>query len=147
MNEVSLLYTIEKFPKIGKKSSASAVKWIERTKYKSSEEMCSKLKQEGYKIFASTLNENAVDFYSLDLTEKIAFVFGNEHRGISKEIESLADKCFFIPMYGMVQSLNVSVACAVVLYEALRQRKSKGMYPGSLAKEEIEKLVNHWLRK
>jgi tRNA (guanosine-2'-O-)-methyltransferase len=75
-------------------------------------------------------------------------VFGNEHRGVSSEAESLADEKFIIPMHGMVQSLNVSVAAAVVLYETLRQRRIKGMYDKSgFSKEELNSKIEEWLNK
>ena len=73
---------------------------------------------------------------------------GNEHRGISEKIIEHSDKHIYIPMRGMIQSLNVSVATAVVLYEAQRQRALKGMYKQSeLPEEEIEDLINIWCDK
>ncbi len=148
IQKVSLIYYIEKFPKIGKKTSGSAFKWVEKDKYKDVKSCFDNLRAEGYSIYASTLDENAVSFYDLDFTKKVAIVMGNEHRGISEEVARLADKKFFIPMLGMVQSLNVSVATAVVLYEALRQRQKKGMYEKSeFTKEELEDLINLWCKK
>ena len=77
---------------------------------------------EGFTIYATRLDESSRPLYSFDLTAKTAFVFGNEHAGVSDEAAALADAAIMIPMMGMIQSLNVSVACAVTLYEALRQR-------------------------
>ena len=146
--KVSLLYNIESFPKIRKKSSASAFKWIEREKFKSVEECFKQLRSEGYKIYASSISEGAKDLYEIDFTEKSAIVMGNEHRGVSKEAEDLADEKFYIPMYGMVQSLNVSVSAAITIYEALRQRTAKGMYDKSeINEEQIEEWVNKWIKK
>jgi tRNA (guanosine-2'-O-)-methyltransferase len=144
--EVSLIYNLEKFPKIGKKSSASAFKWVEREKYKSVDECYKNLKAKGFKIYASSVSENAKTLFELDFTKKTAIVFGNEHRGLSKEAQELADEKFFIPMFGMVQSLNVSVSAAIVLYEALRQRLQKGMYNESeFSKEELEMKIQNWI--
>lgn len=148
INEASLVYNYEKYPKIGKSSSASAYKWVGKNKFESIDECYSKLRERGFKIYASILDKNAVDLYELDLTEKSAIVIGNEHRGISKEAAELADKTFYIPMHGMIQSLNVSVAAAVSIYEALRQRKIKGMYPSKdLHENEIEKIIDEWCDK
>ncbi len=145
---VSLIYNIESFPKIGKKSSASAFKWIKRERYKKVESCYNKLRENGFRIYASQLSEDAKNLYDLDYTGKTAIVFGNEHRGISDEASELADERFLIPMYGMVQSLNVSVSAAVTIYEALRQRKQKGMYTKPLySSEEIESLVQEWSKK
>jgi tRNA (guanosine-2'-O-)-methyltransferase len=146
--KVSLLYNIEPFPKIGKKSSASSFKWIEKEKFKSVEECYKQLRLEGYKIYASSISEGAKDLYQIDFTENSAIVMGNEHRGVSKEAEDLADERFFIPMHGMVQSLNVSVSAAITIYEALRQRTIKGMYDKSeLTKEKIEEWIIKWSKK
>ncbi len=146
--KVELVYNIDKFPRIGKKSSASAFKWVEKEKHKSIRECYNDLHKKGFKVFASALTENAKNLYELDLTKKIAIVLGNEHRGVSDEAAELADEKFLIPMHGMVQSLNVSVAAAVILYEAMRQRREKGMYKKSqLSEEELEEIIEKWSRK
>lgn len=146
--KVSLVYNVEKFPKIGKKSSASAYKWIEREKYKSIEDCYSQLREEKFVIYASSLNSDSKSLYDLDFTKKTAIVFGNEHRGLSNEAEKLADERFFIPMYGMVQSLNVSVSAAICIYEALRQRLIRKKYGKSeLSTKELKNLLDEWSKK
>ena len=146
--EVSLVYYKEPFPKIGKKSSASAFKWVEREKYKSIDECYESLRNKGFIIYASSISSESINLYDLDFTKKSAIVLGNEHRGVSEEAANLADKKFLIPMHGMVQSLNVSVAAAVILYEALRQRMGKGMYNKSEYSEaELEEKINQWTNK
>lgn len=148
VQKVGLVYTTEEFPKLSKVTSSSANKWVDAQKFKSVEECCAILRSQGFKIYASMLDEKATDLYKLDLTEKVAIVMGNEHRGISEEFQKLCDKTFFIPMRGMIQSLNVSVAAAVTLYEAQRQRTLKGMYDRhSFLPEEIEKLIDRWCDK
>lgn len=146
--EVQLVYDKDEFPKLGKKSSASATKWVGRRKFPSVEECYEKLRAEGYLICATHLSKTAKSLYDLDLTRKVALVFGNEHRGVSEKAAKLADANFQIPMLGMIQSLNVSVACAVSLYEACRQRLEKGRYdhPG-FSRKEIEELFKLWSRK
>jgi tRNA (guanosine-2'-O-)-methyltransferase len=145
VSQVDLLYTIEKLPKISKVSSASSKKWVERRKFEASEECIETLRKEGFKIYGTMLAEDAENVYDLDLTEKIAIVMGNENRGLSKEMIDACDKHIYIPMRGMIQSLNVSVATAVVLYEAQRQRALKGMYEKSeLPENELEDLINDW---
>ena len=146
--KVSLVYDTDQFPKIGKKSSASALKWVEKEKYKSIKKCYDSLHESGFKIYASALSENAKNLYRLDLTQKVAIVLGNEHRGVSEYAADLADEKFLIPMYGMVQSLNVSVAAAVILYEALRQRYEKGMYEKSDKNDqELELLFEKWSKR
>ena len=145
---VDLLYTYEKFPKISSVSSASSKKWVDQRRFDSTQGCVTKLKEEGFKIYGSILSEKAEDIYNVDFTEKVAIVMGNEHRGISDEIIESVDKHIYIPMRGMIQSLNVSVATAVILYEAQRQRALKGLYEKSeLADDQLDDLINNWCEK
>ncbi len=146
--KVNLIYNQELFPRIGKKSSASTFKWVDKEKFKSVDECYNELRKNGYKIFASSLTRKSKSIYDLDLTAKTAIVVGNEHRGVSDSAAELADEVFLIPQFGMVQSLNVSVATAVVLYEALRQRLRKGMYEESEFDEKTaESMIDKWCEK
>jgi len=144
--EVQLLYVNEEFPKLGKKSSATAVKWVKRRNFKDVKSCYDRLREEGFTIYATHLGKKSKSLYELDLTKKVALVFGNEHRGVSSEAAKLADENFLIPMMGMIQSLNVSVACAVSLYEAFRQRQSTGL-SCPITETEIDQLFNEWLKK
>lgn len=146
--EVNLIYTSTKYPKIGSKSSSSANKWITRRKFPSVAECYAQLRAEGFQILATRLDENAKQLYAFDLTKPTAFVFGNEHAGVTDEAAQRADATVYIPMMGMIQSLNVSVACAVTIYEALRQRMEKGYYSSARFDQKmLEKLKEEWLRK
>jgi tRNA (guanosine-2'-O-)-methyltransferase len=145
---VELLYTVEKFPRIGKKSSSSANKWLERRHHTSIDDCFRTLRDEGFRIYATHLGSETVSLYDLDLTQRTALVFGNEHRGVSEEAAMKADANFQIPMIGMIQSLNVSVAAAVSLYEALRQRLACGAIDRSvLSQEELEALYKDWIQR
>ncbi len=123
IGDVHLLYTIEKFPRLGIKSSSSAKKWVATHKWQKEDECFGSLKKAGFTIVATHLAAESQSLYQSDLRGRIALVVGNEHRGISEKTLSLCDQNIFIPMVGMVQSLNVSVATAVILYEAFRQRR------------------------
>jgi tRNA (guanosine-2'-O-)-methyltransferase len=147
IRRVDLLYTMEKFPRIGKKSSSSANKWIACRKHRSVDACYSALRAEGFSIYATHLQASSMMLYDLDLRKKVAFVFGNEHRGVSEEALAKADGSVQIPMFGMIQSLNVSVACAVCLYEALRQRLSAGDYTNSkFDHHELALLFEQWIK-
>lgn len=146
--EVQLVYTSEEYPKVGKKSSASAKKWVEHRNFKSVKECFDRLHKEGYAIYATHLSKRTAPLYNLDLTTKVALAFGNEHRGVSEEMSDLADGNFQIPMFGMIQSLNVSVACAVALFETVRQRMLMGRYDASLFDDnDVRKLLRKWAIK
>lgn len=145
--EVQLVYVNDPFPKLGKKSSASATKWIKRRPFRSVGECYAQLRKEGFTICATHLGKRSKSLYDVDLTKKVALVFGNEHRGVSEEAAALADVNFQIPMIGMIQSLNVSVACAVTLYEAFRQRQAAPKKKdATLRKAQMGTLFEEWTR-
>lgn len=143
-----LYHGTKAFPKLGNKSSASAKKWIETEMHYNVEDCFTKLKNEGFKVYTTKLTENSIPIYDLNLTEKVALVFGNEHTGVSEEAVNLADGNFLVPQVGMIQSLNISVACAVSVYEAFRQRYQKGLYDNPAFKEtDLQNKTNEWLLK
>lgn len=141
-----LVYDVEDVPEIAGGISVSAHRWLDQRRHASIAGCYAALRAEGLAIYATSLGEFSHDLYDLDLTRPTAFVFGNEVRGVSDEAALLADGTVFIPMMGMVESLNVSVACSVTLYEALRQRRLAGRYgqPGWPA-EEIDSRLRDWL--
>lgn len=149
VDKVYLVYNTNKFPRVGRVSSASANKWVSLEKYKTAEECFNKLKEQEYKIYTTHLGEESenVSLYDLDLTEKCAIVIGNEHAGVSEEAVRLSDKNFVIPMYGMIQSLNVSVSAAICLFEGLRQRQLKGMYDKQFMEEELNQKMEKYTKK
>jgi tRNA (guanosine-2'-O-)-methyltransferase len=150
IDKIYLIYNTNKFPKIGRVSSASAKKWIELRKFNNVDECFAELKKEKYKIYSTYMNESGKNksLYEIDLTKKVAIVFGNEHAGVTDEAKSKSDGNFLIPMYGMIQSLNISVSVAVCLYEALRQREAKGMYKKSAyTKKELISKLDYYLNK
>jgi tRNA (guanosine-2'-O-)-methyltransferase len=149
VDKVYLVYNTNKFPRIGKFSSASAKKWVKTEKFSTAEACFTELRKQGFKIYTTHLSEEVenVSLYDLDLTEKCAIVVGNEHAGVSDEAVQLSDKNFVIPMYGMIQSLNVSVSAAICVYEALRQREQKGMYKKEYTHEQILQKIEQITKK
>ncbi|HJS54916.1 MAG TPA: TrmH family RNA methyltransferase, partial [Chitinophagaceae bacterium] len=86
-----------------------------------------------------------LNLYAIDFTRPLALVFGNEHSGVSEEIRNLADGNFIIPQSGIIRSLNISVACAVTLYEAYRQKNAAGHYDKpKLTENAVHELMNKW---
>jgi len=120
--------------KWGAKSSSSAAKWLTIHQFTDIEECFTAVRKSYNKIYATHLSSDAVSLYDLNLTESVALVFGNEHSGVSDEIISKVDGNFIIPQVGIIKSLNISVACAVTLYEAFRQKQHAGHY----AKPQLE---------
>lgn len=146
--EVQLVYTNEKFPKISNESSGGAMKWMNVNKFKSFTACRDYLKERNFLIAASHLEQFSCNHNEIDFTRNIALVFGNENRGISSEFLPMCDFSFKIPMHGMIQSLNVSVAAAVTLYEAERQLRLNGAYDTiRLDKEKYNQLMDQWIIK
>lgn len=129
LQDIYILNTkIPRHKKWGARSSSSAAKWLTIHQFDNAEECFSSLRKRYSKILTTHLSSDAVDLYAINMTEPIALVFGNEHSGVSDEIRTLADGNFIIPQAGIIQSLNISVACAVTLYEAFRQKSKSGHY-------------------
>ncbi len=146
--QVHLLYTIEDFPDVANKSSRGTHKWLEFILHNSTESCFSQLHSEGFHILATRVAPGAASLYGHDFTAPTAFVLGNEHRGISEEAAALADEQIYIPMMGMAESLNVSVAAAVCLFEAFRQRIDREMYEApQLSPEMLRSKKLEWLLK
>jgi tRNA (guanosine-2'-O-)-methyltransferase len=123
IQEIYILNTlIPEHKKFGAKSSSSAAKWLSIYSFTDTADCITALRKKYNKIYTTHLSDNATQLYNLDLTDSIALVFGNEHAGVSDEIRLLADGNFIIPQVGIIQSLNISVACAVTIYEAFRQK-------------------------
>lgn len=109
-------------------SAAGSQNWIDIHNHSSTEDAIGELKKQGMQVLVTNLSDTAVDFREIDYTKPTAIILGQEKFGASEKALELADQDIIIPMVGMVQSLNVSVACSVVLYEAQRQRQAAGLY-------------------
>ncbi|MFM2226586.1 MAG: hypothetical protein RJA07_2788 [Bacteroidota bacterium] len=141
--EVYVIDDVKYSKRIGKKSSSSANKWVDVHSFKTIDECLAIVKPKYNKILCTHLNAEAVELYNNDFsTGSIALVFGNEHDGVSAELLSKCDGNIFIPQIGMISSLNISVACAVTLYELFRQRKTNDETYMVLQKKA---LLNQWL--
>jgi tRNA (guanosine-2'-O-)-methyltransferase len=147
---VHTIYAEEESPQqaFARTTSASAAKWIAVQRHESVAACYEELRTRGFLIAVTALTADSRDLYEVDLSQPIALVFGNEMRGVSDDALNAADLAISIPMMGMVQSLNISVACAVTLYEALRQRRLSGGYDTpTLSVEERSALVDQWLNR
>ncbi|NIY83360.1 tRNA (guanosine(18)-2'-O)-methyltransferase TrmH [Vibrio hepatarius] len=125
-------------------TSAGARNWVEVETHDSIAEAIQELKGQGMQVLVTNLSDTAVDFREIDYTKPTAIILGSEKIGASEQAKQLADQDIIIPMIGMVQSLNVSVASAVILYEAQRQRDAAGMYDkprSSLPEETIHRTL------
>ncbi|HHH53388.1 MAG TPA: RNA methyltransferase [Bacteroidetes bacterium] len=143
IKEIYVLYTDNRLDEenliLGKKAASSARKWVDVFYYNDVEKCFDTIKKKYDNILGTKLNSEAVSLYDLDLTGSLALVFGNERDGISEEVLPYLTGNFIIPQVGMIQSLNISVAVAVSLYETFRQRNSKNMYNAENSVNEIDR--------
>jgi tRNA (guanosine-2'-O-)-methyltransferase len=120
----------EQAMRVAGKSATGSQNWVDVHSHDSISDAVQELRAQGMQIIATNLSATAIDFREVDYTKPTAILMGQEKHGISKEALALADQDVIIPMVGMCQSLNVSVASALILYEAQRQRELAGMYSG-----------------
>ncbi len=125
--------------------TTGAEKWLRLNYYNSTEECLKKLKNEGFKIACTYSDKDSLKPWEIDFSQKIAVIFGNEKEGVSETALSFSDFKIWIPMFGMVRSLNVSVSAGMILYEALKQRYFKEAYGKSkFSKEQFEQILKLW---
>ena len=128
-------------------TSQGAEKWVGVKAHDSLAQACDHLRARGFQLVAANLSDQAKDYRDIDYTRPTALVVGTELFGVSEDALAQADQQVRIPMQGMTQSLNVSVACAIVLYEALRQRDAAGLYGNRpLDAETLRRQRFEWLQ-
>ncbi|MEH6451887.1 MAG: tRNA (guanosine(18)-2'-O)-methyltransferase TrmH [Psychromonas sp.] len=133
----------DKAMRLSGKSATGSQNWVNVHSHDTTADAIAALRAQGMQIVATNLSATAVDFREVDYTKPTAILMGQEKHGISEEALALADQDVIIPMVGMCQSLNVSVASALILYEAQRQRELAGMYAGEcrLPEEEAHRIL------
>jgi tRNA (guanosine-2'-O-)-methyltransferase len=134
---------------LGKKTSAGTRKWVDVHYYQDVEACFQHVRKKYDRIWSTHLSGESASLYDLDLTEPVALLFGNEQTGLTAETLAHSDGNFIIPQAGMARSLNISVACAVSLYEAYRQRNQKGFYTYNPCITEAQKntLIKEYIRR
>jgi len=130
IHEIFVIYTEERLTaegniEPGKTSSSGSDKWVKVNLFRDVETCFEAVRKSYDKILATALSKDAKDLYDLNLSSSLALLFGNEAVGLSEKAISNADGNFNIPQIGFVKSLNISVACAVSVYEAYRQRTAQ----------------------
>ena len=120
-------------------------KWIRLNTYPNITGAIAKLQESNFKVYAAHFSNQAIDYRNIDYTQPTAILLGAEKYGVTELAADLSDGHIIIPMLGMVQSLNVSVAAAIVLFEAQRQRLAAGMYDNvRLDSETFKKTLFEW---
>jgi tRNA (guanosine-2'-O-)-methyltransferase len=126
-------------------TSAGTAKWVRLVRHRTVQEAVEDLKGRGFRVLAAHPSPEAVDFREVDYTAPTALMMGAELLGLSAEALALADQRVSIPMVGMAESFNVSVATALLLFEAFRQRQAAGMYDESrIDPGDRERILFEW---
>lgn len=149
IQDIYLVHPKEKRPRNwGFLSARSAEKWVTLHHFDETADCIAQLKQQQFTILTTHLSSDAISLYEVDFTKRIALVFGNERHGVSNTIRELAHGNFMVPQVGMIQSLNISVACAVSIYEAYRQKLAAGHYAApALSPGRRDALLQQWSAK
>lgn len=149
IQEVHVIFETEKMfnpEKLGKLTSASANKWLTVKTWISSEACFSYLKKEGFYIAATAIDTKAQLLDTFELPkQKTAFVFGNEGFGITEIAKKMADTLIYIPMYGFVDSLNLSVTVGIITH-FLRTKRSLNT-ASNYTHDEAKALANEWIAR
>jgi tRNA (guanosine-2'-O-)-methyltransferase len=144
--DIYLIYhSGQKFPQLNNKSSGRVRKWMMVHKFTSVTECFAELKSKGFSILSTYVGNGTKSVYNVDYTQKVAFVFGNEHEGVTNEVLDSSDSKIVIPQVGFAESLNISVACSICLYEAFRQKNIAGHYDiPKLDSSEQKMILESW---
>lgn len=126
--------------KNSKRTSQGAEKWLDVYPWSTPADCVEHLKQQGYRILATHLGGTSRPIAEQNFTDRTAIVFGNERDGVSKEMLERTDENIVLPIEGFVQSYNISVAAALALYHAYRDRIARQGFHGDLTRTEIEEL-------
>ena len=127
-------------------TSGGSQKWVQQRRYEDVIEPIKQLQGMNYQVLAANKSVKAVDFRLMDFTRPTAILMGAELFGVDQEALDIVDQEVFIPMAGMVESFNVSVACAILLAEAQRQRLAAGHYQQpKLTAEQLNRMCFEWL--
>jgi tRNA (guanosine-2'-O-)-methyltransferase len=119
--------------------------WVDVKIHPGLDEAVQSLRNDHWRLLAAHPSETARDYRDIDYTAKVAIILGSELDGLSAGAVGAADEIIALPLEGMVASLNVSVAAAVILYEAQRQRRSAGLYNESrLSRDEFDRVLFEW---
>lgn len=132
--------------KIDRKIARGAQKWVDTYRHKDAEACMRQLRDSGYRIVATTPHSNSSDLESFPLDQKTALFFGTEKEGLSPEIMEQADAFLTIPMVGFTESLNISVAVAIILQRLTTRLRDSGV-GWRLSDEEKLYLEMEWTKK
>lgn len=132
--------------RLDKNIAMGAQKWVDVHRYQSTHECISKLRDQGYRIVATTPHEPTCDLFDLDIETPSVFFFGTEKEGLSREVLEAADERLRIPMFGFTESLNISVSAAIILQHITTRLRASDI-PWKLTEDELAEKRIDWMKK
>ncbi len=123
VGKVYIIHPVAKKPKIDRGPAKGAVQWLEIEFGTSIKSCLNRLKKDHFKLIAALVDPKAKVIWDQNFSGKVAIVVGNEAQGVSKQTQDLVDENIYLPMLGLTESLNVSVASGIFLYEIIRQKE------------------------
>jgi len=133
-------------PKLSHAIAKGAEKWLDIHRYKQTQATIDYLKQNGYRIVATTPHTNDVSLPDFDISQPAAFFFGVEKDGLSEQVMDQADVFLKIPMYGFTESFNISVAAALIMHSVTESLHASDIN-WQLTEQEQENIYKQWLEK
>lgn len=125
VGKICVIHSKTEKPKISRNAASGAGKWLSIDYFSATEECLKSLKAQGFTIVGALVDPGSAVLWEQSFTGRVAVLVGNEAFGMSEEAKQLVDKNIYLPMFGLTESLNVSVAAGIFLYEVIRQ-KEKG---------------------
>ena len=145
--EIHALETTKSHLRIYNNATSGSQKWVNLTVHNTRDAAFNAAKANDRIVYAAHLSKTAIDYREADFTKPCVILMGAEKPGVSTEAAERADQHIIVPMHGMVESLNVSVAAAVILYELQRQRLNAGLYDKTqLDEATLKRLTFEWLQ-
>lgn len=132
--------------RLDKNIAMGAQKWVDVHRYETTSACMEKLKNQGYRIVATTPHRPTCDLFDLDIDQPSVFFFGTERDGLSERVLEAADERLRIPMYGFTESLNISVSAAIILQHMTTRLRASAIPWGLSETEQFEKRLD-WTRK
>lgn len=122
VGKIYIIHPIGKKPKVSRGAASGAAKWLETAYFTDTKKCLEEVKKMGFRVFGTHVNPDSRSIFETKFTGQVALVMGNEAQGISEEVTREADQLIYLPMQGLTESFNVSVATALFLYEVIRQK-------------------------
>lgn len=146
---IQRVYLVDQAPRYraARRTTQGSHKWLNIQRFREAGPCAEALKAQGYWIVGAALTGASITLDQIDITKPLAVVLGNEKDGLTPQMMAACDQLFYIPMVGLSQSFNVSVAAAITLHDIVRRLRARDGAQGDLSPEEQDALLEVFYRK